>query len=377
MRIINYSSFQALPDGYASLFERAESHSFCLTRWWFESLAETISPPDRLCLIAAERDATGKHPMALLPCYLNDLSSNLGRGKSLLSLSSYYSMIYAPLMADCNEPTRVLATMLVNLRRQYPRCAMLRFQPLDPASPLFNALLSGLGQAGLVAQPFFHLGNWYERTERINSRGYLAGRPSALRNTLRRKQKRIVEAGAYLKVTTGGDALEPALRDYELIYSHSWKVPEPHPGVIRDLARHCSAERALRLGILYLGGRPVAAQVWIVWNRKATLYKLAHDKEFDHLSPGTALTFRMLERVIDGDGVVEVDFGVGDDLYKHDWASARRELWGIIAFDTKTLTGAMGAMRHIGAQKCKNIREKLITRRKKGVISCGRYGTSR
>jgi len=51
--------------------------------------------------------------------------------------------------------------------------------------------------------------------------------------------------------------------------------------------------------------------------------------------------------VIDVDKVVEVDFGSGDDPFKKDWMSNRRERWGLIAFNLRTVRGAKEATRHL------------------------------
>ena len=186
MWVTSYSSFQALPDSHSALFEWAAGDSFCLTRWWFECLAGTITPSDRLCLIAVERDATGGHPLALLPCYLDGSNPNSGRGKSLRSLSNCYSMVFAPLVAAGADPAPVLRILAEAIRDTRPKYDVLRFQPLDRASPLFGALQSGLRDAGLIVQPYFHCGNWYERTAGMGSADYLARRPTALRNTDRK-----------------------------------------------------------------------------------------------------------------------------------------------------------------------------------------------
>ena len=80
---------------------------------------------------------------------------------------------------------------------------------------------------------------------------------------------------------------------------------------------------------------------------------MAHDRDFNDFSPGTVLTYRMLERIVDKGDVAEIDFGVGDDSYKHDWASGRRELWGLMAFNPRSFHGILGALRHIGGQRIK------------------------
>ena len=105
----------------------------------------------------------------------------------------------------------------------------------------------------------------------------------------------------------------------------------------------------LRLGILTLGYDVIAAQLWLVKSNKASIYKLAYVKGFEPFSPGSLLTQAMMRQAIDVDGVNEVDYLTGDDAYKRDWMSHRRERWGIVAFHLGTLRGAwLAAMHAVG-----------------------------
>ena len=139
-----------------------------------------------------------------------------------------------------------------------------------------------------------------------------------------------------MAIIRGGAALGQALDQYEQVYAASWKPAEPYPTFIRRLAAGLAATGALRLALLYLDGRPIAAQLWIVWHGRAILYKLAHDRSCDALSPGTVLTMRVLERLLDEERVSELDLGAGDDPYKRLWASRRRARCGLLAFDPLT-----------------------------------------
>jgi len=51
--------------------------------------------------------------------------------------------------------------------------------------------------------------------------------------------------------------------------------------------------------------------------------------------------------------VHEIDYLTGDDTYKKDWMSHRRERWGIIAFNPRTPRGLLGAGWHFGARAAK------------------------
>lgn len=354
-RFRTYTSFKALPESYAALFQQAETRSFCLARWWFESLAANIlGPEQRLSLIGLEDCGPPPEALALIVGFeSNSRRIIIGEARRFCGLSNYYSMIFSPLVAEGADPGPTLGALLRAMAAQEPRYAILRFQPLDPGSPLFKSLEAALRDAGFVVQPYFHCGNWYEPLAGLTIADYLSRRSAALRNTIHRKGSKLSKAGAHLKIFTDERELESGLADYERIYARSWKMPEPYPQVIRDLVRACAALGALRLGVLYLEGTPIAAQIWIIWAGEATLYKLAHDRDFNDLSPGTVLTYRMLERIVDMGGVAEIDFGVGDDSYKRDWASRRREKWGLMAFNPRSLHGILGALRHVGGQGIK------------------------
>lgn len=118
------------------------------------------------------------------------------------------------------------------------------------------------------------------------------------------------------------------------------------PGLIRL----CAELGKLRLGVVRIDGQPVAAQVWIVHHGVAAIYKLAYDARVAALSVGSVLTAALMEHVIDIDRVRQVDYLMGDDRYKQDWMSHRRERWGLMAFNLSTLDGLSGYARHVGGR---------------------------
>jgi hypothetical protein len=233
--------------------------------------------------------------------------------------------------------------------RQFPGGAVLRLQPLDADSAWLAGLQNGLRAAGYWTDRFFCFGNWYQPVPDGGFAAYWQQRPSALRHSVERGRRRLDHAGAWRIDIHTGDApgLDIALAAYQAVYAQSWKQPEPCPGFMPGLVHTAAREGWLRLGVLWLGEQPLAAQVWLVHGDKANIYKLAYVKGYDRLSPGSILTVALMEHVMDVDGVREVDYLSGDDAYKQDWMAQRRERVGLVAFDQRHWRGWLAGGRHL------------------------------
>ncbi len=259
------------------------------------------------------------------------------------SLANYYSALWAPALDSALTP-ELLAELLRHVARWHAPVHSLHFAPMDPGSRAWSLMQDALRLAGWGRWDFLAFGNWYLQVS-SDWAGYLAQRPGELRNTLRRSEKRLLKAGAQIEIVCGGERLAAALRAYEQVYAASWKQAEPHPGFMQELIRCCARQEWLRLGVVWLEGQPIAAQVWIVAHGKAAIYKLAYDEAFKALGSGTVLTARLMRHVLEIDGVAEVDYLMGDDPYKRHWMSHRRERRGLRAYNLHTVPGLVGAAR--------------------------------
>ena len=345
MQFRTYSAWDELPAGYDALFAGAGAQDFCLDRAWFEALAATTLDAEERFILAGM--AADDRPSACLVGRHRERDPAFFGARSFCSLSNYYTLRYAPIVAgDGGRAT--LPALIRGLRACRPRYAVLHLEPLAADAPLTDDLAQALSSAGLVTRRYLRSGNWHDDTRGLSFRDYLARRPAVLRNTFRRKDSRLARAGTVRMAIVRADAeLGPALGQYEQVYAASWKPAEPYPAFIRRLAAGLAATGALRLALLYLDRRPIAAQLWIVWRGRAILYKLAHDRSCDALSPGTVLTMRVLERLLDEEHISALDLGAGDDPYKRLWATRRGERCGLLAFDPLTWRGAAGALRHV------------------------------
>ena len=275
-------------------------------------------------------------------------------GGPVQALGNYYTCLYGPVgpAGDLLDLAAAQWLAAVQELRRTPGASVIRLQPLDGDSAWLAALQQGLRAAGYWTDRFFCFGNWFQPVPEGGFAGYWAQRPSMLRNSVERGRRRLDRAGPWRVEIHLNDpsGVERALEAYLAIYAQSWKVPEPCPGFMPGLVRMAAAEGWLRLGVLWLGNVPVAAQVWLVHGAKANIYKLAYVKGQEKLSAGSVLTAALMQHVMDEDHVSEVDYLSGDDAYKRDWMAQRRERVGLVAFDPRSPRGLVAATRHFGGR---------------------------
>lgn len=249
-------------------------------------------------------------------------------------------MEFTPLVVQPSEDS--FKRIVESVARTLPSLDFISIGPLDPLSGLYGAMATALQNAGFLVRSSFRFGNWRETVESRSFDEYLRDRPSALRNTLRRrKQSLLRSAKVRLEIITDEFGLGAGLPAYESVYRASWKDDESFPAFMPGLLRAAAKSGCLRLGILHVDDVPAAAQIWINSGRSATIYKLAYDERFKSFSVGSLLTEHMMRHSIDVDRVHEVDFGSGDDAYKKDWMSTRRERWDLFAYNTATPRGML------------------------------------
>jgi Acetyltransferase (GNAT) domain len=283
-------------------------------------------------------------------------------GRCLTSLANAYSVEHGIVWAPGTDLEAGLTAILSHVVDERPRWDRLRLIELDPRDPSYRAVLRSLRRARLLVECTFDSGTWYEDTAALSFADYLAARPSELRNTWRRKQRRIERSNRLTKAFfSDATGIERAIADYQAVYAASWKPAEAFPGFIPALIRLAAQLGALRLGIYYIGGVPAAAQFWILWHGRAVIYKLAHAKQFDDLSLGTLLTMEMTERVLTADQPGEITLGRGDDPYKKLWLPKRRERWGISAANPRTWRGLRYGTRRQAAKLFHVLRHEPVT----------------
>ena len=320
MRLETYGIAAAPPDVRA-LFDRQRKPE---GSWdWFETLAATtLSGREEAVVIVlvGEDDAA----VAAMPVVQVD-------GRPIRGLTSPFTTLFCvPLGGD--DTARQFGSLLAGRVG-----ASLRLDALDGAEPAVTALAQGLASGGLAILRFRHFANWFEHVGNFDS--YWAGRDSRLKSTVKRKSAPLLRED---RLRFGMLDLKADWRDgaglYEAIYAKSWKPAEPHPHFIGRLLEKLGSRDIARLAVAWIGDVPAAAQIWLVQDAGATIFKLAHDPAFDRQSVGTLLTHWALGRLC-GQGVRDLDFGRGDDAYKRLWLSSTRDRIGLLAANPKSFKG--------------------------------------
>lgn len=257
------------------------------------------------------------------------------------ALCNYYASLFSPVITACGEVADAAAAVarVVTTR---PRPPTLQLAPL---SRLDAALLGDAFRSeGWFAKRYFCFGNWYLPCQGATFGAYLASRPSQLRHTLARKSRSFFSNSASrIQVVTDPADVDDAMAAYDRVFLKSWKRPEPYPHFIKGWARICASEGWLRMGIAWVGEVPVAVQFWFFRAGRAYIYKLAYDEDYARLSAGTVLTAHMFRHALDVDHASEIDYLTGDDPYKRDWMTHRRERVGLLACDLRSPKGLIRA----------------------------------
>jgi CelD/BcsL family acetyltransferase involved in cellulose biosynthesis len=315
---------------------------------WFDILQNTVYPGDEG---VRYHYATDGKETTLLPLRF----SKAGRIRTLESLGNFYTALYAPLQTAGSDG-HAIGHLLASAIKEHGGAHVMRFAPLDCNSFSYQQFLNELRAIGWVPLTYHCFGNWFLEVKN-GWEGYLRSRSANLRSTIKRRSKDFVAAGGTLEVISGCENIEQAIAAFQEVYSASWKVPEPYPDFVPTLIRRMAGKGMLRLGIARLGDQAVAAQLWIVAGRKASIFKLAYHENYADYSPGTVLTAHLLRHVIERDCVTEVDFLKGDDKYKRMWMSHRRERRGIVAYNPATITGAMLLLKELLGRLTKCLRK--------------------
>jgi CelD/BcsL family acetyltransferase involved in cellulose biosynthesis len=159
---------------------------------------------------------------------------------------------------------------------------------------------------------------------------YLATLNKKNRHELRRKRRRLEEAGGWTIAETRPDSLAADLETFFDLHAKSSRAKQDFltdevKGFFRHICRHLQAAGWLSLRILEHQGRPLAAVLGFVYRGKLLLYNSGYDPGANALSPGFVLMSEEVRLAIE-DGLSEVDFLRGSEKYKYAFGARDRRL---------------------------------------------------
>lgn len=295
-------------------------------------------------------------PLVVLPLRTTPRARWSLRPHGPQSFSTMWTSRCHPIVADGVKDVGPLLRDLVAYIAAEPHCDGFKLEPVAREDPIFDHLVGAIRAAGLVVQPFFSFSNWYLEVGGRRADEVIAGLSPRLAHTIGQKTRRLHASGrARIELVTGAEGLEPAIAACERIYRAGWQADQRYQGFLPGLIRACANQGWLRLAVAHVDGRPAAAQFWIVQPPSALIFSQAYDEEFAKLSLGTVLMAHVLRHAIDVDRVEVIDCLQGDDAYKREWMTDRRERWGLLAMNPRTIRGLAGIVRHIGGRFAKRL----------------------
>jgi CelD/BcsL family acetyltransferase involved in cellulose biosynthesis len=161
--------------------------------------------------------------------------------------------------------------------------------------------------------PFIELpGDW---------EAYLATLNKKNRHELRRKRRRLEDAGGWTTAETSAESLDIDLEVFFDLHAKSSRAKQDFltdevKVFFRHISRHLQNSGWLSLRTLVHEGRPQAAVLGFVYRGKLLLYNSGYDPAPNALSPGFVLMTEEVRLALE-EGLSEVDFLRGDEKYKY------------------------------------------------------------
>ena len=317
MKFVCYTDWDLLPESANALFEQGAKDNIFFSRPWFENLTAVLGDDDQtmaLACVVAENKV-----MAMLPLVKS-------AGKTWYSLKHRYTPLYSLLLADYDQEH--VLTCLVEGLSQLPVNGLI-LEPVADNDSNLDGLQCAMEAAGFSCDHVFRFYNWILRVQGQSYEDYMAARPAKLRNTISRKKRKLEREHGYEIRLFTGDEVPRKMSDYYAVYTASWKANEQYVGFVDEMVADFSQAGWSRLAILYIKGQPAAAQLWFIHHGKASIFRLSYDELWKQYSPGSILTSFLMEYVIDIDKAEEIDFLTGNDAYKQEWMSDRRERFSL------------------------------------------------
>jgi len=364
--VTSHNGYASLPPSASRLFSDPRAGDLLRSHEWLHNAERNgLRPGDRLRIYSV-RTAEDDAPLALFPATYSRLYPSHPQAR-VLHFTLPEDQDFAPLASpDAPLPGGVVAAVFDALHGAPPTYDVIRFSPLPSASPLTAEVVAALRRTDHFLQVYRHPPARHETVAGMSAQDYLAARPRSLRESLERNTRLLLEGGrGRFHFPCNRELLEVTWGDVRRIVESTPVQGEPEsPNYLGSMMALAANHGALRLGLFYLDGAPVAMQFWVVSAGIARCLRIWSAQDQRVFPIDDVLTQMMAVCLIDGDRVAELDFGVIEDEFARSWAPQARERIGIAAFSRRTLRGLRGAVRHVGAQRAKSLPGRILQRLK-------------
>jgi len=275
------------------------------------------------------------------------------------SLTSFYSSVAEPIFFT-DTAQQYLSFLLSFIAQNHPWKTMLLGPFTENYATEGSVIKSSVTEALTQYFPYHSI---FSKTNNVCQQGicdyasYYQQRPSQLKNTIKRREKKLARNHPYrIEIIMTLDLFPQAFSAYKYIYQQSWKGDEFSFDFIEKVCLAALAENKLRLGILYVNGEPAAAQLWflqtaydndMVGKTTASIFKLAYTPKYQEFSVGSILSLALSEHVIDQDKVTSIEFGMGSEPYKKDWLSDNRIRKSYLIYNADGIYGKLRVFRQL------------------------------
>jgi len=339
-QVTTYEGFHRIKEDWNGLLQEGSRHKPYLEHEWFELWLNHFEIGGELSIFLVKRD---RKIEAIFPFVLKQEKYRGLPVRQLELLGSLGGAMRTPIFSgqDASQKEAILQSLfqfLVTLAKW----DVLRLNYLAKEDFDVEAVERILSTNALVYRERTCFGDWYLNGIDFTGEQYMASRPKHIRRNIKRFAKQFANGGGMkFEIVTGGDdeTLDRWMDHFYCVYKKSWKPWEAHPTFDRALVKMARDRGYLRLGLLFVHGNPVAAQLWLVCSGTAYGAKKAYDEQFTKVSPGVTLTAAMITHAIDHDNVRGVDHLFGDDTYKKYWTPQRRERKDVFVFNPHSLRG--------------------------------------
>lgn len=185
---------------------------------------------------------------------------------------------------------------------------------------------------------------------------YLGGRPGRVRSTITRTAKRLDRAGVRF-VTVPPDQVAAALDDLARLHDSRWAEDSVFLRAWERFAPAATAGAATGDVVLHelrdAADDTVAVELDLLLGTTVAFYQAGRRTERDWRGCGSVLRARIIEAAA-ADGALEYDLLRGDETYKAEWATGRREV-------VRCVMGV--GLRGVAALRARATRDALLARR--------------